>query len=75
MAKNEIDARYKVFMHIQENLMDLVDDGTVEGQELAELYDSMGEVANAVLDSLGFEVQSVAEDGTITASINLKDLE
>lgn len=75
MAKNEIDARYKVFMHIQENLMDLVDDGTVEGQELAELYDSMGEVANAVLDSLGFEVQSVADDGTITASINLKDLE
>lgn len=75
MVKNEIDARYKVFMHIQENLMDLVDDGTVEGQELAELYDSMGEVANAVLDSLGFEVQSVADDGTITASINLKDLE
>lgn len=75
MAKNEIDARYKVFLHIQENLMDLVDDGTLEGQELAELNDSMGEVANAVLDSLGFEVQSVAEDGTITASISLKDLE
>lgn len=55
--------------------MDLLDDGNLEGQELIDLNDSMGEVAGAILDALGLEVVSTTEDGTITASLQLQFLE
>lgn len=75
MKSKNLDARQKVAHHIKENLMDVVDDGKVAGEELMNLDNSMAEIANLVLDSMGFQVQSVSEDGTISATINLQDLD
>lgn len=75
MATMETEVRYKILLHVQESLMDLLDDGNLEGQELIDLNDSMGEVAGAILDALGLEVISTTEDGVITASLRLQFLE
>jgi hypothetical protein len=74
MTTEKIDARYRVFRHIQENLMDMVDDGNITGDELKELNDSMGEIANLVLDCLGFEIESVESDSSMKVAINLTDV-
>lgn len=75
MKSKNLDARQKVAYHIKENLMDVVDDGKVAGEELMNLDSSMAEIANLVLDSMGFQVENVSEDGTISARINLQDLD
>lgn len=74
MTTEKIEARYRVFRHIQENLMDMADDGKVTGNELKELNDSMGEIANLVLDCLGFDVDSVEGELSMKVSINLQDV-
>jgi hypothetical protein len=74
MTATDKNARYEVLLHIQENLMDLVDDGKVTGRELEELNISMGEVAGAVLECLGLEIESLNEDKTATAKIKLQNL-
>jgi len=74
MTYNAKNARYEVLVHIQENLMDIVDDGKIVGQELADLNNSMGEIAGAVLDCLSFEIESLDENKTATVKIKLKDL-
>jgi len=74
MTTEKIEARYRVFRHIQENLMDMVDDGNVTGNELKELNDSMGEIANLVLDCLGFEVESVEGENEMKVAIKLTDV-
>jgi hypothetical protein len=74
MSTDKIEARYRVFRHIQENLMDMVDDGKVEGKELVELQESMGEIVNLVLDCLGFEIESVESESSMKAIINLQDV-
>ena len=75
MKSKNLDARQKVANNIKENLMDVVDDGKVAGEELMNLDNSMAEIANLVLDSMGFQVENVSEDGTISARINLQDLD
>lgn len=75
MKSKNLDARQKVAKHIKENLMDVVDDGKIAGEELMNLDNSMAEIANLVLDSMGFQVENVSEDGTISATINLQDLD
>ena len=75
MKLTNLDARQKVASHIQENLMDIVDDGKIAGEELVNLNNSMAEIANLVLDSMGFEIRSVSDDEIILATINLKDLD
>ena len=75
MKSKNLDARQKVANHIKENLMDVLDDGKVAGEELMNLDNSMAEIANLVLDSMGFQVENVSEDGTISARINLQDLD
>lgn len=75
MKLTNLDARQKVASHIQENLMDIVDDGKIAGEELVNLNNSMAEIANLVLDSMGFEIKSVSDDETISATISLKDLD
>lgn len=74
MKLTNLDARQKVASHIQENLMDIVDDGKIAGEELVNLNNSMAEIANLVLDSMGFEIRSVSDDEIILATISLKDL-
>jgi hypothetical protein len=74
MSKEKIEARYRVFRHIQENLMDLVDDGNQKGDELRELNDSMGEIANLVLDCLGFEIETIESDSSMKVTVNLQDV-
>lgn len=74
MTTEKIEARYRVFRHIQENLMDMVDDGNVTGNELKELNDSMGEIANLVLDCLGFEIESVEGENEMKVAIKLTDV-
>jgi hypothetical protein len=74
MTTEKIDARYRVFRHIQENLMDMVDDGNITGEELKELNDSMGEITNLVLDCLGFEIESVEGETSMKVAINLTDV-
>lgn len=54
--------------------MDMVDDGKIVGEELAELNNSMGEIAGAVLECLGFEIDVLNEDKTATVKIALKNL-
>ncbi len=75
MKLTNLDARQKVASHIQENLMDIVDDGKIAGEELVNLNNSMAEIANLVLDSMGFEIRSVSDDEIILATISLKDLD
>lgn len=75
MKLTNLDARQKVASHIQENLMDIVDDGKIAGEELVNLNNSMAEIANLVLDSMGFEIKSVSDDEIILATISLKDLD
>ena len=75
MKLTNLDARQKVASLIQENLMDIVDDGKIAGEELVNLNNSMAEIANLVLDSMGFEIRSVSDDEIILATINLKDLD
>ena len=65
MKLTNLDARQKVASHIQENLMDIVDDGKIAGEELVNLNNSMAEIANLVLDSMGFEIRSVSDDEII----------
>jgi hypothetical protein len=74
MTTDAKNARYEVLVHIQELLMDIVDDGKVTGQELVELNNSMGSIAGAVLDCLSFEIESLNDDKTATVKIKLKDL-
>ena len=74
MAPDANNARYQVLVHIQENLMDMVDDGKIAGEELVELNNSMGEIAAAVLDCLSFEIETLDESKTAIAKIKLKDL-
>ena len=74
MSKEKIEARYRVFRHIQENLMDMVDDGTITGDELRKLNESMGEIANLVLDSLGFEIETIESETSMRVSVNLQDV-
>jgi len=74
MSKEKIEARYRVFRHIQENLMDMVDDGTITGDELRKLNESMGEIANLVLDSLGFEIETIESETSMKVSVNLQDV-
>jgi len=75
MKSKYLDARQKVVNHIKENLMDVVDDGKIAGEELMNLDNSMAEIANLVLDSMGFQVKDVFEDGTISATINPQDID
>lgn len=74
MTDNAKNARYEVLVHIQENLMDMVDDGKIAGEELVELNNSMGEIAGAVLDCLGFDIDALNEDKTANVKIKLRDL-
>ncbi len=75
MKSKNLDARQKVAKHIKENLMDIVDDGKITGEELMNLDTSMAEIANLVLDSMGFQVENVSENETISATINLQDID
>lgn len=54
--------------------MDMVDDGNITGNELKELNDSMGEIANLVLDCLGFEIESVEGENEMKVAIKLTDV-
>ncbi len=54
--------------------MDLVDDGNQKGDELRELNDSMGEIANLVLDCLGFEIETIESDSSMKVTVNLQDV-
>ena len=74
MSKEKIEARYRVFRHIQENLMDMVDDGTITGDELRKLNESMGEIANLVLDSLGFEIETIESETSMKVRVDLQDV-
>jgi hypothetical protein len=74
MSKEKIEARYRVFRHIQENLMDMVDDGNVKGDELRRLNESMGEIANLVLDCLGFEIETIESETSMKVSVDLQDV-
>jgi hypothetical protein len=74
MSKEKIEARYRVFRHIQENLMDMVDDGNVKGDELRKLNESMGEIANLVLDCLGFEIETIESETSMKVSVDLQDV-
>jgi len=73
-TNNAQNARYQVLVHIQENLMDMVDDGKITGEELSELNNSMGEIASAVLDCLSFDIEKLNEDKTASVNIKLRDL-
>lgn len=70
MKKTE-DIQNQILLHIQENLMDLTDDGKTGGEELQNLQDSMGEIASAIIRCLGLEVEGMAQDGTIKVKLNL----
>lgn len=74
MSKEKIEARYRVFRHIQENLMDMVDDGNIKGDELRKLNESMGEIANLVLDCLGFEIETIESETSMKVSVDLQDV-
>ena len=74
MSKEKIEARYRVFRHIQENLMDMVDDGNITGDELRKLNESMGEIANLVLDCLGFEIETIESETSMKVSVDLQDV-
>ena len=74
MSKEKIEARYRVFRHIQENLMDMVDDGNVKGDELRRLNESVGEIANLVLDCLGFEIETIESETSMKVSVDLQDV-
>lgn len=74
MSREKTEARYRVFRHIQENLMDMVDDGNLKEDELRKLNDSMGEIANLVLDCLGFEIDAIENETSMKVSVNLQDV-
>lgn len=73
MKKNE-NIQALILLHIQENLMDLSDDGKLVGEDLQSLQDSMGEIASAIIECLGLEIEEMSEDGFIKAKLKLTDL-
>jgi hypothetical protein len=76
MENNLSDARLGVIDTIRGVLLDLADIDSVEEAQRVELVDQMGDVANFILEVLGFEVVTFDEEtNQIEARISLPPIE
>jgi len=68
---NVNEARLRVHGAITEVLIEMIAEEDATDEELEELGDQMGELADIILEDIGLEVTSVNDDGIISATLSL----
>ena len=68
------DAFIQIIDLITDVLLDMADAENLPSADLEELKLQMSEVATVILTEMDFEIREVAEDGTVTATLNPKGL-
>ncbi len=68
------DAFIQIIDLITDVLLDMADAEDLPSADLEELKLQMSEVATVILTEMDFEIREVAEDGTVTATLNPKGL-
>lgn len=72
---NDSDAMIQIIDLIADVLIDMADAEGLPAIDLDELRLQMSEIATVILAEMDFQVQDVAEDGTVTATLNPKGIE
>ena len=68
---NANEARLKVHGTITEVLVAMAIDDDATDEEAEALAETMGDLADVIMEDLGLEVISVDEDGSMTAKLSL----
>lgn len=68
---NTNEARLKIHGAITEVLLAMLAEDDAGPDELDEMEDAMGQLADIIMEDLGLEVTSVNEDGTINTTLQL----
>lgn len=74
-GSNDSDTMIQIINLIADVLIDMADAEDLPAIDLDELRLQMSEVATVILAEMDFQVQDVAEDGTVTATLNPKGIE
>lgn len=73
-GSGDSEALIQVIDLITEVLLDMADADALPNADLEELRLQMSEVATVILAEMDFQIREVAEDGTVTATLNPKGL-
>lgn len=71
--KTKPEAKIDIYETIVDVLVSLAAEDEATDEDVAELSEEMAELADILLETLGLEVDSVEEDGSIKVTLRLYD--